>query len=57
MTEGPCALASGVISCKINRILGLSLKYQKLVDKMLPSCHCKHIPVKVFLLPWFYVGA
>lgn len=37
MTEGPCALASGVISCKIKMILGLSLKCQKLVDEMLPS--------------------
>lgn len=37
MTEGPFALASGVISCKIKRILGLSLKCQKLVDEMLPS--------------------
>lgn len=57
MTEGPCALASGVKSCKIKRILGLSLMCQKLVDKMLPSCNCKHSPVKVFLLPWFCVGA
>lgn len=51
MTEGPCALASGVISYKMKRICGLSLSCQKHVDKMLPSCNFKHSHVRVFLLP------